>query len=136
MIILEKLKHLLLLLMMMLVSSCMSDLAPEQTAQSHRIPREEPRPVKKPKPRAHHLFPNTGGHTDIIRELIFTADGRELISVSNDKTVRVWEISQDGREHRLSRLLRGEIGDGRDRGLEADREEDHRQCGGLVVGPF
>ncbi len=32
-----------------------------------------------------YLFRETGGHTALIRELLFTADGRELVSVSDDK---------------------------------------------------
>lgn len=30
------------------------------------------------------------GHTDTVRQLIFTADGRYLLSLSEDRTVRVW----------------------------------------------
>lgn len=30
------------------------------------------------------------GHTDALRQLIFTADGRYLLSLSEDRTVRVW----------------------------------------------
>ena len=113
MILFEIRKRLLLLLFTIFVSGCISDPGPVEPTQSHRITREAPGPVERSKRRAHHLFLNTDGHTDIIRELIFTADGRELISVSNDKTVRIWEISQDGREHRPARVIRGEIGDGR-----------------------
>src|SRR5262249_46320398 len=36
------------------------------------------------------------GHTAMIRKLLFTADGHELVSVSDDKTIRVWAVSPDG----------------------------------------
>src|SRR5438093_11197359 len=51
----------------------------------------------EPPPR---LVIEAGGHTAIIRDLIFTADGRELISASDDKTARVWSVSPDGRQAR------------------------------------
>ena len=43
------------------------------------------------------LVLEAGGHSAIIRESLFTADGRELVSVSDDKTMRVWSVSPDGR---------------------------------------
>ena len=42
-----------------------------------------------------------GGHVAMIRELLFTADGRELVSISDDKTIRVWAVSPDGRQATL-----------------------------------
>jgi WD40 repeat protein len=59
------------------------------------------------------LVIEAGGHEATVRELLFTADGRELISVSDDKTIRIWSVSPDGRQASLARTLRGEIGDGR-----------------------
>lgn len=58
------------------------------------------------------LVIEAGGHTAIIRALLFTADGRELISVSDDKTVRVWSVTPDGRRASLQRTLRGAFDDG------------------------
>jgi len=49
----------------------------------------------------------------VIRKLIFTADGHELVSVSDDKTIRIWTVSPDGRRAALARTMRGHIGDGR-----------------------
>ena len=60
-----------------------------------------------------HLVVEAGGHTAVIRKLLFSADGRELVSVSDDKTIRVWSVSSDGRRARLGRTIRGSIGDGR-----------------------
>ena len=62
---------------------------------------------------APRLVIEAGGHTAIIRELLFTADGRELISVSDDKTLRIWAISPDGRRAALTRTIRGQMGEGR-----------------------
>ena len=50
----------------------------------------------------------------MIRELLFTADGRELVSISDDKTIRVWAVSPDGRQATLARTIRGYIGEGRE----------------------
>jgi WD40 repeat protein len=50
---------------------------------------------------------DTKGHTSIIRDIIITKNG-EIISASDDKTIRVWDI-ESGREK--SKIL-GEIGDG------------------------
>src|SRR5215510_8170231 len=50
---------------------------------------------------APRLAVETGGHVAMIRELLFTADGRELVSISDDKTIRVWAVSPDGRQATL-----------------------------------
>ena len=36
---------------------------------------------------------DAGGHTAVIRDVLFTPDGRKLISVSDDKTIRVRDVS-------------------------------------------
>jgi WD40 repeat protein len=59
------------------------------------------------------LVLEAGGHQALIRTLLFTADGRELVSVSDDKTIRVWAVSPDGRRATLARTLRGQIEKGR-----------------------
>ena len=38
------------------------------------------------------LVIEAGGHQAIIRTLLFTANGQELVSVSDDKTIRVWAV--------------------------------------------
>ena len=60
------------------------------------------------------LVVESGGHVAIIRKLLFTADGRELISVSDDKTIRVWSVSSDGQRAALARTIRGQNGEGRE----------------------
>jgi WD40 repeat protein len=39
------------------------------------------------------LVLDTGGHTSIVKKVLFTPDGKELISVSDDKTVRFWDAA-------------------------------------------
>src|SRR4051794_30972823 len=53
---------------------------------------------------------DAGGHTAIVWKVLFTPDGKELVSVSDDKTVRVWDV----RSGEPVRVLRPPIG----RGLE------------------
>ena len=50
----------------------------------------------------------TGGHTAVVKQLLFTPDGRTLISVGGDKIIRLWEAETG---HLLD-SLRGEIGPG------------------------
>src|SRR4051812_3781930 len=53
---------------------------------------------------------DAGGHTALVRQVLFTPEGRELISVSDDRTIRVWDV----RSGETLRTLRTPIG----RGLE------------------
>jgi len=62
-------------------------------------------PEKEKKP---FLVIENGGHMDEIKDVIFTKDGRYLISASRDKTIRVWDVKTG----KLSRVIRGEIGKG------------------------
>lgn len=50
----------------------------------------------------------SGGHTTAIVDMFFTNDGKQLVTASRDKTVRVWDVSNG----KLLRTLRGQIGDG------------------------
>jgi WD40 repeat protein len=54
------------------------------------------------------LLIDAGGHTDKIKKVMFTHDGRHLVSAGYDKVVRVW----DTQEGKIERTIRGEIGDG------------------------
>ena len=54
------------------------------------------------------LVLDAGGHTAIVWKVLFTPDGKELISVSDDKTIRVWDV-QSGEP---VRVLRPPIGRG------------------------
>jgi WD40 repeat protein len=54
------------------------------------------------------LMLDTGGHMALIRSLAFTPDGRQLVSASDDKTIRVWDLKTG----RTLRTIRGEVAPG------------------------
>ena len=54
------------------------------------------------------LVLDAGGHTAMVRKVLFTPDGRELITVSDDKTIRVWDVASG----EPLRVLRPPIGRG------------------------
>ncbi len=54
------------------------------------------------------LMLDTGGHMALIRNVIFTPDGKRLISGSDDKTIRIWNLETGATE----RIIRGEAGEG------------------------
>lgn len=43
------------------------------------------------------------GHTDVVRRVLFTPDGKQVVTVSMDKTVRVWN-AETGETARIFRL--------------------------------
>jgi WD40 repeat protein len=51
---------------------------------------------------------DTGGHTTMMRALAFTPDGKQLISASEDKMIRVWDLTSG----KTVRIIRGESGPG------------------------
>ncbi|MGI9382991.1 MAG: hypothetical protein ACR2PO_07540, partial [Methyloligellaceae bacterium] len=50
----------------------------------------------------------TGGPMAIVRSLVFTADGRQLVSASDDKVIRVWDVAAG----QTVRTLRGQQAEG------------------------
>ena len=54
------------------------------------------------------LFLDPGGHTGIVRQALFTPGGKELISVGEDKVIRVWD-TQTGKQ---LGTIHGQIGEG------------------------
>src|SRR5208337_4221165 len=52
------------------------------------------------------LVLDSGGHTATVWKVLFTRDGKQLISVSQDKTIRVWDIASGA----PLRVLRPPIG--------------------------
>src|SRR5262249_50213820 len=56
------------------------------------------------------LMLDTGGHMALIRSGLFTRDGTQIVSASDDKVIRVW----DWRAGKTARTIRGEIGPARD----------------------
>ena len=61
------------------------------------------------------LVLDAGGHTAVVWNVLFTPDGRELITVSYDKTLRVWDVATG----EPLRVLRPPIGRGPEGGLYA-----------------
>src|SRR5271166_5682591 len=51
---------------------------------------------------------DTGGHMALIGSLAFTPDGQQLVSASDDKTIRVWDIATG----KTLRTIRGEAAPG------------------------
>ena len=54
------------------------------------------------------LVINPQGHSAMISDIMFTPDGKTLISVSYDKTIRLWDVETGD----LIKTLRGQIGEG------------------------
>lgn len=57
-----------------------------------------------------HLDLDTGGHSAQITDLAFTPDGENIVSASNDKTIRIW----DWQSGVTLRTIRGYLGNGSD----------------------
>jgi WD40 repeat protein len=73
------------------------------------------------------LVLNAGGHTAPVRAVFFRADGKELVSVAEDRTVRVWDVAT-GETTRVLRLPgRGEGPTGVDLGVRAALAGDGRR---------
>jgi WD40 repeat protein len=83
---------------------------PNPNPQDNQPPPEDKGPVKKGPPQdvvvpgdvpieamrrkdRPLLVVNPGGHSAMVRRVLFTPDGRQLITVSNDKTIRVTEVA-------------------------------------------
>ena len=76
------------------------------------------------------LVLDAGGHTAIVKKVLFTPDGRELITVSYDKTIRIWEASSG----EPLRILRPPIGPGQEGMLFAAALSPNGRT--LAVGGF
>lgn len=61
------------------------------------------------------LVLDPGGHTAIVKQVLFTTDGRELITVGQDKVIRIWDTATG----ETVRTLRGQIGPGHEGKLYA-----------------
>jgi WD40 repeat protein len=54
------------------------------------------------------LVIDPGGHLSKIWDIMFTSDGKYLVSAGDDKVVRVWDVKTG----ETARTIRGQIGDG------------------------
>lgn len=91
------------LFLIVILSACST--APRQTNTEQQTEDKHAKPVLDNKP---ILQIDTGGHMSIINNIFFTQNGQSLISVSDDKTVRIWDIESG----KTTRILRGQIGSG------------------------
>ncbi len=55
-----------------------------------------------------HLMLDTGGHMATVTGIAFTPDGKQIVSASIDKTVRVWDVETG----KTVRMIRGEAASG------------------------
>ena len=55
-----------------------------------------------------YLELDPGAHTASVNKLVFTPDGKRLLSASEDKTVRLWDLAS----RKTIRIFRGQIGTG------------------------
>lgn len=54
------------------------------------------------------LMLDTGGHMSIINDVVFTPDGKQVVSAADDKVIRVWDVATG----RTLRTMRGELAPG------------------------
>ncbi len=82
-----------------------SSTGPKTQVIPLQVVEELPPPSSKSPP---ILQIDQGGHKASIRDIVFTPDGRYLVSAGEDKIIRVWDLEKE----RTVRTLRGQIGSG------------------------
>jgi WD40 repeat protein len=94
-----------LLLTVVLSLGCLATVATRpRAADPEPVPGEPPEaePEDPGDGKALQLVLDTGGHTAHVTQLLFTPDGKEAITMSLDKTIRVWDLATG----QTSRVLR------------------------------
>jgi WD40 repeat protein len=66
------------------------------------------RPGSQAELAATQMMLDTGGHMSIVRGVAFTPDGKQIVSASEDKTIRVWDLASG----KTVRFIRGEAASG------------------------
>ncbi len=91
--------------------------SPDRTPDAPRTSNpEQPVPVVLPPVGERPLLVlDAGGHSDTVKKVFFTPDGKKVISVSHDKTIRVWDVYM-GESEKTYRLP---IGPGEEGTLDA-----------------
>ncbi|HSR81424.1 MAG TPA: PDZ domain-containing protein [Hyphomicrobiaceae bacterium] len=85
-----------------------------------------PPPAAVARADAPQLMLDTGGHATNVRGLAVTPDGKQIVSASQDKTVRVWDIEQLRQHLNRPDVIEKAI-------LLASAEQDVREAHGHVV---
>lgn len=79
------------------------------------------------------LIIDSHGHTGLINDIIFTKGGKELISVSDDKTIRIWNV-ETGELNKTLRPFNGENIEGKIYAAALSPDERFLAIGGFF-GP-
>jgi WD40 repeat protein len=84
------------------------------------VPPDMQRPILRIEPQ---------GHSDSILCMVFSPNGKELITTGQDKTIRIWDVAS-GTQKRVLRCLIGEGGAGSIISLAIDPKGRFLACGG------
>ncbi|MDM8562505.1 WD40 repeat domain-containing protein [Candidatus Marithioploca araucensis] len=101
-----KIRDLFLLSLILSQAACLPQTKERPTTLQTAAP--PPTPAISTTPPILQIDP--GGHKSLIKDVTFTPDGRYLVSASDDKLIRVWDLETG----KTVRTLRGQIGAGRE----------------------